>query len=532
MFRDPIREGLAAGWKVIDAAALDGDLDLETDVVVIGSGAGGGVTAEALAAAGLDVVIVEEGPLASSTDFRMREREAYAHLYQGSSARQTADKGITILQGRCVGGGTTVNWTSSLRTPARTLAYWKAAVGLRRTGAQDLDPWFARMEERLAIAPWSVAPNENNDVLRRGCAKLGYAHAVMARNVKGCLNIGYCGLGCPTNAKQSMLVTTIPAALSRGARLVQRARVRRLEIDGDRVTMCEANGVTGNGAQPSAHAIRIRARHYVLAAGGIGSPAVLIRSNAPDPGNLVGRRTFLHPTVISAALMPQPVNGHAGAPQSVYSDQFLDATPLDGPAGFRLESGPTHPVLTGITLPGFGEDHARWMQKFPHVQVLIALLRDGFHRESRGGRVTLASDGTPVLEYAMSEYLWQGVRRAYLAMAEIQFAAGAQSVMPVHENASPYAALREAREAIDALPLRALAARVVSAHVMGGCPMGPDPRQAVVDEEGRHHHLRNVSVHDGSVFPTSIAANPQLSIYAIAARSSSALARSLRPSAS
>jgi len=141
--RDPIREGLAAGWKVTDAAALERDLDLETDVVVIGSGAGGGVTAESLSAAGLDVVIVEEGPLASSTDFRMREREAYPQLYQDSSARQTSDKSITILQGRCVGGGTTVNWTSSFRTPARTLAHWKDAVGLKRTGAQDLEPWFA-----------------------------------------------------------------------------------------------------------------------------------------------------------------------------------------------------------------------------------------------------------------------------------------------------------------------------------------------------------------------------------------------------
>jgi len=346
--------------------------------------------------------------------------------------------------------------------------------------------------------------------------------------VKGCANLGYCGMGCPINAKQSMLVTTIPAALSRGARLVQRARVLRLVIEGDRVVSCEAAGVAGNGAKPSDTRVRIRARHFVLAAGGIGSPAILIRSDAPDPGGLTGRRTFLHPTVISSAVMPRRVDGHAGAPQSIYSDHFLDNAPLDGPAGFKLESGPTHPVLVGITLPGFGEDHAAWMKKFPHVQVVIALLRDGFHRESRGGRVTLANDGTPSLDYAMPAYLWEGARRAYVAMAEIQFAAGAQTVMPVHEGAKGYSNLKEAREAIEALPMRALAARVVSAHVMGGCAMGPDARTGVVDEDGRHYQLRNLSVHDGSVFPTSVAANPQLSIYALAARSSAALARSLR----
>jgi choline dehydrogenase-like flavoprotein len=528
MARDPIREAIASGSKVIDAAALDRDLDLECDVAIVGSGAGGGVTAEALTAAGLDVVILEEGPLASTSDFHMREREAYPQLYQESSARQTTDKSITILQGRCVGGGTTVNWTSSFRTPPRTLNHWRDAYGFRRTNTVDLEPWFARMEERLAIAPWAVAPNENNDVLRRGCAKLGYSHGVIARNVRGCANLGYCGMGCPTGAKQSMLVTTIPAALSRGARLVQRARVARLEIDGERVVALEANGVAGNGAPPSATRVRVRARHFVLAAGGIGSPAVLIRSNAPDPNNLVGRRTFLHPTVISAAIMPRAVNGHAGAPQSVYSDHFVDNAPLDGPAGFKLESGPTHPVLVGITLPGFGEEHTRWMARFPNVQVVIALLRDGFHRDSRGGRVTLASDGTPMLDYTMSDYLWEGVRRAYLAMAEIQFAAGAQSVMPVHENGKPCATLREAREAIEALPMRALAARVVSAHVMGGCPMGPSASRSVVDEDGRHYQLRNLSVHDGSVFPTSLAANPQLSIYALSARNSATLVKSLK----
>jgi choline dehydrogenase-like flavoprotein len=129
----------------------------------------------------------------------------------------------------------------------------------------------------------------------------------------------------------------------------------------------------------------------------------------------------------------------------------------------------------------------------------------------------------------MSPYVWEAARRAYLTMAEVQFAAGAQQVMPMHESAHAYASWREARAAIERLPMRALAARVVSAHVMGGCAMGRDARYCVVDENGRHHQLANVSVHDGSMFPTSIAAGPQLSIYALAARASTALAKALRP---
>lgn len=143
--------------------------------------------------------------------------------------------------------------------------------------------------------------------------------------------------------------------------------------------------------------------------------------------------------------------------------------------------------------------------------------------------MALRADGSAVLDYPMTPYLWEGVRRAYLTMAEIQFAAGAGEVMPVHEAAVSARSWREARAQIEALPMRSLAARVMSAHVMGGCAMGADPRRAVVNEAGRHHQLGNLSVHDGSLFPTSVGANPQLTIYAQAARLSAALAADLRP---
>ena len=97
---DPIRAGLAAGWDVVDASLLPSDLAIEADVVIVGSGAGGGVAAETLALAGLKVVVLEEGPLRSSSDFRMREADAYPELYQESAARKTRDKAINVMQGR------------------------------------------------------------------------------------------------------------------------------------------------------------------------------------------------------------------------------------------------------------------------------------------------------------------------------------------------------------------------------------------------------------------------------------------------
>ena len=525
---DPIRSGLAGGWRHLDASLLTRNLTtLEADVVIVGTGAGGGVTAELLSAAGLRVVLVEEGPLRSSADFKMREAEAYPELYQESAARKTSDKAINILQGRCVGGSTTVNWTSSFRTPPEVFDYWQRRFGLRQLSSTAMSSWFAVMESKLSVRAWETPPNPNNRVLSAGSEQLGIATGSIRRNVKGCWNLGYCGMGCPTNAKQSMLLTTIPAALARGATLCTRLRAERLRFVGNRISALECLALQADGIRPSGRRVQLRARHFVVAAGAIGSPALLLRSGVPDPQRLLGSRTFLHPVVISAALMPDRVDAYAGAPQSIYSDHFLHQAPIDGPLGFKLEAAPLHPVLYATTLHGFGEAHVRLMREFTHANVLLALLRDGFHPESRGGQVRLGSDGLPVLDYPLGETIWEAARRALLAMAEIQFAAGARWVSPVHEAAPGYTSWPEARKGIAELPLKPFVCRVVSAHVMGGCAMADGAQRGVVDHRGRHFWLENLSVHDGSVFPTSLGVNPQLSIYGLTARNASLLAADL-----
>jgi choline dehydrogenase-like flavoprotein len=527
MIPDPIAQGLARGWKAYDASTFDGDRTFDCDVAIVGTGAGGGTAAEILAIAGLRVVMVEEGPLRSSRDFHMLEREAYPQLYQESAGRRTKDKGIVILQGRAVGGSTTVNWTSSFRTPPQTLAYWNEQYSLHDYTVEALAPWFARMEQRLNVHPWDEPPNANNDALARGARKLGIPTAIIPRNVKGCYNLGYCGVGCPTNAKQSMLITTIPAALDRGAVLLSRARAQQFAFEGPNITSLEVAPLDATGLRPGRHTIQIRARAYVAAGGAINTPALLLRSNVPNPYATLGKRTFLHPVVVSAAIMPDVVAGYAGAPQSVYSDYFERDHPFAGPIGYKLEVPPLHPVLLSTATPGFGSAHAALLAQFPHLQVIIALLRDGFHPESPGGTVGLRGDGAPLLDYPMTPYVWEGARRALKSMAQIQFAAGAKTVVPVHEATQPVASVEEAERLIDALPMEILRATVFSAHVMGGCAMGEDPTRAVITGNGRHHQLENLYVFDGSAFPTSIGTNPSLSIYGIVARNASRLAARL-----
>ena len=529
--QDPIKDGLARGWKVMGGAFAPSPEQITCDVAIIGSGAGAGITAELLTKAGLKVVIIEEGPLKSSSDFNQKESEAYPQLYQESAARKTEDKAITILQGRCVGGSTTVNWTSSFRTPAPTLAFWQDKFGLKDYTIDALSPYFEQAERRLNIGPWLTPPNENNDLLRRGAAKLGIPALAIARNVKGCWNLGSCGMGCPTNAKQSMLVTTIPAALDKGAQMLVETRAERFELANGRITalLCSSQALNRASALQirGQAATKIIAKHYVLAGGAINSPALLLRSNAPDPHGNLGKHTFLHPVVMSSGVFKQKVEAWAGAPQTIYTDHFLDTQPIDGPIGYKLEAPPLHPVIFASTVPGMGQTQHDLLKAFPHNHTLLALLRDGFHDQSKGGNVKLRSDGSPVLDYPLTDYVMDGARRALLSMMEIQFAAGAVKVLPLHEMARAYTTWTEAKDAVNALPMKPLLTKIVSAHVMGGCGLAGTAKQGVTRPDGVHWQIENLSIHDGSLFPTSIGANPQLSVYGVVNRLAQGLATNL-----
>jgi choline dehydrogenase-like flavoprotein len=188
---------------------------------------------------------------------------------------------------------------------------------------------------------------------------------------------------------------------------------------------------------------------------------------------------------------------------------------------------PIHPLLAAVTLPGFGQSGSDLMKSFANTQVVIALMRDGFNDQSVGGSVELRHDHSPVLDYDITPFVWDGMRRALLTMAEIQFAAGAKTVMPLHESAQPYNSWTEAKRAIADLPMEIMRCRVVSAHVMGGCGMGNSEHVSVVSGSGRHHSASNLYVFDGSAFPTSLGVNPQLSIYGIVARNANELAATL-----
>lgn len=502
---------------------LTADRQIDADVAIVGSGPGGSIAAYRLAAAGARVVVLEEGGYHTRRDFRMQEEWSYPNLYQDHGNRATDDLSITVLQGRSVGGGTTVNWTTSLRTPATTLDFWKRKRRVEGVTAEALSPHWDEIEKRLNVHTMEPAEiNENNRALMEGARRLGYAFELLPRNVSDCMLSGMCGLGCPVDAKQAMHLTYLPDAAAKGARVFSDCRVTRLVRSGRRVTEARAEVLDPSADRPTGRTVTVRARTFVLAAGAINTPRLLQRSAIPDHYKIVGRRTWIHPTLATAGHFDRRIEPYFGAPQTVGSRHFAVRP---GKMGYFIETPPGQPMLAGLAHSGFGPGHRQAMKELPNTAVLIGLVIDGFLDEEHGGTVAERAGGRLSFSYERGAALSEAMREAMKTMARVHLAAGAREVVTFHE---PPLRIRKESDlsAIDAASVAPNRCALFTAHPMGGAPMGEDPGIAVVDSRLKHHLIDNLYVMDGSVFPTSLGVNPMISILGVASLAASELARS------
>jgi choline dehydrogenase-like flavoprotein len=490
---------------------LTADVEVACDVCVIGTGAGGAVLAAGLAERGQKVVMLEEGSYVTSDQFDLRETNMFPKLYQERGTRATADLAIAILQGRAVGGTTVINWTTCFRTPDRILSHWQKVHGVEGLDTETLRPHFEAVEQRLSIAEWPLAmANANNQALVDGCTKLGWNVAPLRRNVKGCVNSGYCGVGCVIDAKQSMLVTYVPDALAAGADLFADTRAVRLETAGDRVVAVHAEVLDATTGRPTGIKVVIKPKVTAVCGGAINSPALLLRSDLPEGG--VGRRTFLHPVVAMGAEWDHPIEGWAGAPQSAASHEFIERGA--DKIGYFIECPPMQPMLASTGFIGFGKYKQEKLANLRNLSTLLALSIDGLLPGDDGGTVSLRSDGRVRVDYPIKAPLVESFRDAHDKMARILLAAGAKRVNSLHVEPVEFSTDADLPK-LAAAPYGALEHPIFTAHQMGGCAMGKDPTTSVVDSQLRHHRVKNLFVVDGSALPTALGVNPSETIYGL-----------------
>ncbi len=490
------------------------DTTLSCDVCIVGSGAGGAVLAARLATQGKRVIVLEDGGYHTSDRFNLEERTMMPRLYQEQGGRATADQSMMILQGRAVGGTTVVNWTTCFRTPKRVMDYWAEHHGVEGLSHGALVPHWERVEQRLGVVKMRLEQvNRNNMVSWHGLERLNWHKDLLSRNVRGCAHTGYCGVGCAIDAKQSMLVTFLPDAVRAGADIYANAWVERIERDGRRVKRVIARLRDPATDRPSGHTLSVEAKVTVLSAGAINTPAILLRSQVNSNGR-TGLRTFLHPALGAIGVHAERIEPFVGSPQYVYSDQFIDR---GGKMSFLIEGGPMFPMTMGGFGLALGEERQTQMELLPYCSLTAALLHDGFDPAVRddGARVTLKPSGAPQVDYPWSERLCEGLRAALHATMEIQLAGGAKQVWNIQGQ---YAKTSDdITRLLASAPIEQGRLPIFVAHVMGGCAMGKDAAQSVVDSRTlRHHDFDNLFVVDGSVYPTSLTVNPQISIYGLA----------------
>lgn len=481
------------------------------DVCIIGSGCGGGAAAKILAEAGKKVIVLEEGGYYTAKDFDSTEATAYQNLYQRRAGQATDDLSITILQGRSVGGSSTVNWTTTLRTPEFVLDAW-VKRGVRDLSSKDLDPYFGRIERYLNVhTEPEEFHNPNNRIILDGARALGYHTQANGRNTKDCVRSGACGLGCPFDAKLSVNITYIPDAEKAGATVFSDCRAERISLHGPqkRVSGFVLDRLTGKAKTD----FIIEAPVVIISGSAINSPVLLLKSELANSSGEVGKHLTLHPTSAVVGLFERVIYPAGGIPQSAMCDEFLNKNNDDG--GFWVEAVPVYPVLAALALPGFGKAHHETMRLFPHLGASIVLVKE----TDSEGQVTVNDAGRPSVSYDLGDRDRHYLQQALGVAAKIHFAAGARKVMTLHSLRTEMKNSDEVAQALENADWSPNEFNLYSAHPLGSCRMGEDPNSSVVNSRCQTHDVKGLFVIDGSVMPTSLGVNPQMTILAIAEKS-------------
>lgn len=481
------------------------------DVVIVGSGAGGGTVAQALAPLvreGLRVLVLEQGPRFTRQEFTGGEFEMAGALYEDWGGFLTADGTMTLAFAHGYGGSTLVYTGTSLPAPERVIRRW-AVPGLDHA---DLARRCARyLEEDHAHLLPPDEMNDNNRLFVAGARAAGFTAEQFPVNVRGCKGSSLCNLGCPNDAKQGTNRVQLPNAERQGVEVVTRAEVVRIAANRTLAVRvgAPAPGAKGRPSEWAAGDYEIVARMVIVAAGAVGSPALLLRSPLPTPRSL-GHGFTCHPALILVAAHPRAITNDVGHPKSYFVDRAAEER-------FVLETCMYFPFTTAKAITGFGESHAALMRDFAKLQMILLLACD---RAIPDNRVTIDRAGRAVVHYRFTDDTIAGLVAGTRASARIFFAAGAERVLAPF--AEPPVLDRRASAAIDARITRGGwlpgTITISAAHLMGGCAMGGDPTDSVTDAWGVVHGLPWLRVADASLFPDALEINPYVTIMALADR--------------
>jgi choline dehydrogenase-like flavoprotein len=487
---------------------ISSNIVVTADVCVIGTGAGGAVVTKELSEKGLSVVALEEGSHFTVKNFNQDAGDMMARLYRETA--MTLAMGlppISITLGRCIGGTTTINSATCFRTPEPVVRKWQDQYDCAGLSYPELETCFERVEKEINVMELTEdVLGQGYQVVKRGAEKLGLTLKPLKHNVRGCEGAGVCQWGCIKSAKQSADVAYIPKAVAAGARIYANCRAKKIMTEAGRVV-----GVKGRFINPQnsaeTFAIRVNARIVCLATGTLITPAFLLKQRLANSSGEVGRGLTVHPCGRVVAEMDEEVKGHHGVSQGGMIDDFAHE-------GIMLEGIFIPPAVMAMALPGIGQAHKYLARHYNNLAAFGVMVSD-----TTRGRVfpPVVPGYAYTAWYSMNQIDAERFRKGIGYVADIFFAAGARRVftgcfkMPVIRTPEELTRFKTMR-------IKPWHFEIMAFHPLGTCRMGNTPHTAVVDLNLETHDVKGLFITDGSVFPSSLGVNPQVTIMSFATR--------------
>lgn len=499
------------------------------DVCIIGSGAGGAIVAKELSEdTSLNIVLLEKGDYFRGEDFDQRP-EIRSHLYQDGGGRLAKLNflfmkiPVTILQGTCIGGTTTINEATCFDTPPLILERWKEKYKVENLSEEDLKPYFKKIRDFINVHRLDIGMvHENGLVIKKGVEGLvndegkKWRGELLEQNRKDCVECGFCHLGCRYNRKQSMLVTAIPAAARNGARIYSNCSAEKIILENGRAVGVEGNVVKKLNGKCVNGRFSVKAKLVVMAGGAVNSSQLLLKSGI-TVNKRVGKNLSFQPGVNFFAEFPKNrINCYKGIPQGYVCEEFSIKN-RDEEHGWVMEDLGYHPSAFVGFNPLSGLALKKVMKNYRYYSTATSILQD-----EPNGEVKIKKDGSPVISYSMSKGDREKMKHAIKESCRVYFKAGAKQVVtPLVSKKLKEGSILTCEEDLDLLDEIKISAKTLqvmtSTHIQGGNCMG-GTKDAVVNSNCRVKDIDNLFIADASVHPTSIGVNPQLTIMAISAK--------------
>jgi choline dehydrogenase-like flavoprotein len=500
---------IASDAPIVHGRDLSQGFRESCDAVVIGSGASGMTVATILAEAGLDVLVLEEGPYYRHEDIgRFEPSTSLRRLFREAGMVAAVGVGqtpiISLTLGRAVGGSSLLTGGVCYRIPSAVHHRWVDELGLEAVSERALEGAYEEVERRIAVREVPVSMrSESSNRFVEGAARLGYTMRSLRRNTGDeCEGNARCNFGCPAGAKRSVDVAYLPSLVAHGGRVVSDALVERVVMKGGRAAGVSGRLLGGRFGAPS-HRFEVEAKAVVVCSGTIHTPQLLRTVGLRSHG--LGRFITLHPAARVVATFRDRIDGWNGALQSCYSDDLESE-------GILFNGVYTAVNVIAAGLPGVGPALLERTRKLGHLAMFGTMVHD-----EAGGHVTAGIGREPTLVYEMAPLDLQRLKKGMRVLAEMALEAGAEEViLPIF--GMPAITSRKAALAVEHDPLDARRIECLAFHPLGSARMANDIRRGTVDIHGESFEAPGLFVADGSILPTSIGVNSQVPIMAMATR--------------